>query len=212
MRGGLAIPVALGISLGILLITIFFLFPRSHNPDDTTFVEIAHANATVREIFQGKEQIVTSKYEGVMSIPDYECHIGRCVSLVFSPAGDPEKQTVTVFVNKDTMTVADIRGSEHYLIMKATESPEGRLFLLKFPNTDVHAGLGHWHPDVTFSVSNSLYSLSMFVNMTYTGEVTGISARCDGHYGSVKQITSDVITYIEEGSCVPAHQKIESPS
>jgi len=202
MRVGLTILVAALISLGTLAIVIIIVFPLADSPNDTTLIEIAQANATVQKIFQGKEQIVTNEYEGIISIPDYECHIGRCVSLVFSPAEDPEKQTVTVYVNKDTMKVADIRASESYLIMKATESPEGRLFLLIYPSADVYAGLGHWHPDVTFSVSNSLYSLSMLVNMTYTGEVTGVSARCDGHYGSVKQITSNVMAYIEEESCV----------
>jgi hypothetical protein len=200
MRGGLNIPIALVVSFGILV--IFILVLRSGSQDDTAFIEIARANATVQEIFQGKEQIVTSRYEGAISIPDYECHIGRCVLLVFSPAADPEKQTVTVYVNKDTMKVADIRVSEDYMKMKASESPEGRLFLSKYPNADVYAGLGYWHPDVTFSVSNSLYSLSMYVNMTYTGEVTGVSARCEGHYGSIKRITSNVTAYLEEANCV----------
>lgn len=109
------------------------------------------------------------------------------------------------YVNKDTMRVADIRASEDYLIMKANESSEGRLFLSKYSSADVYAGLGHRHPDVTFSVSDSLYSLSMFVNMTYTGDVTGVSASCTGHYGSVKRITSNVMAYIEEASCVPTH-------
>ena len=205
MRGGLAIPVALGIGLGILLIAIFFLLPRLHDPGDNAFVEIAYANATVMEIFQSKEQIVTGKYEGTMSIPDYECHVGRCISLVFSPAADPEKQTATVYVNKDTMKVADIRASEDYLIIKASESAEGRLFLSKYPNAEVYASLGYWNPKVSFGVSDSLYSLGMYVNMTYTGEVIGVSAYCFGHYDTVERIVNNVMTYIEEENCVPSH-------
>ena len=202
MRGRLSIPVALGISLGVLAIAIFILVPRLDSPDDTAFIEIARANATVQAIFQGREQIVTSKYEGIMSIPDYECHIGRCVSIVFSPMADPEKQTVTVYVNKDTMKVVDIRASEDYLIMKANESAEGRLFLSKYPNADVYASLGHWHPAVTVTTFDSLFSLLMFVNMTCTEDVIEVSASCIGHYDTVERIMSNVMTYIEEETCV----------
>ncbi len=205
MRGGISALVAVGIGIGLFLIVIFILFLSPPTRSNTAVIDIALSNATVQEIFQGKEHIVTNQYEGAVSIPDYECHIGRCVSLVFSPASDLEERTVTVYVNKDTMRVADIRASEDYLIMKANESSEGRLFLSKYSNADVNAGLGHWHPDITFSVSDSLYSLSMFVNMTYTGDVTGVSASCTGHYGSVKRITSNVMAYIEEASCVPTH-------
>jgi hypothetical protein len=202
MRGRLTIPVAIVLSLGVLVIVIFALFSRSDGPKDTAFIEIARANATVHEIFQGKKHVVTSNYEGIMSIPDYECHIGRCILLVFSPAEDPEKQTVTVYVNKDTMKVADIRASEDYLITKATQSAEGRLFLSKYPNADISARLGYWHPEVTFGVSDSLYSLSMIVNTTYTGEVTAVSAYCFGHYDTVERIASNVMAYIAQENCV----------
>ena len=194
---------AIGTGIGVFLIVIFVLFFSTPALSNTAIIAVARSNATVQEIFQGKEHIVTDYYEGISGIPDYECQIGRCISVAFSPAADPEKITVGVWVNKDTMKIADIRSSEDYLIMKANESPEGKLFLKKYPDADVSTSLGHWDAEIRYGVADSLHGLSLFVNITYTGEVTGVSAMCESHSGNVDRIFTrvDVSDYIDRGVC-----------
>jgi hypothetical protein len=201
---GVAAPVAIGIGIGIVLIAIFVLFFSPPAYSNSAMIEVARSNAIVQEIFRGKEHVVTYQYDGVISIPDYECHIGRCVLFVFSPVAEPEQRTVDVYVNKDSMKVADIRLSEGYLIMKANESPQGRQFITKYPHADVSATLGHWHPEVTYSVLDASHSFQMFVNMTYTGEITGVAAMCESHWGKIDRIVTGISDYIDREVCPAA--------
>jgi hypothetical protein len=214
MGESLAGPVLLGLGVGIAFLVLIALFLGPQRQFGNAAIKIALQNSTLQEIFEGEEQVIS--YYDDWSPPgrDYDCPIKRCALIVFFDKAEPDdltKYTARVFVNMNSRNVVAIIASDEYLVAKANETREAKLFLSRYPDADIQVNPGKRSSLVYYNAITPSHRLDLLVFTTTSGVVTEVTAACEGHDGSYQQVTSDVLELHQDHClCVGQWQRLAS--
>lgn len=215
MADTLGLPVFGGLALGIIFIGLFASFfnqpqsilssiPFTSDPEHGRFreaaVKIALQNDTFQKEFSGSQAVVTSYRDWGVGHLYYECPTDWCAHITFADKSNPEK-IVAVLVNMESKQVVEIRASRDLLIGKTNEIEEVKLFLSKYPDSEITVSPRPGYSVVTYEAVNSTPFKSLQVKTTPIGEVQEISAEC-WHDGSKVKTTIEVLRIIETSVCV----------